>query len=347
MNQIEIIPAQVLEQFGWQGARWAPLGNGLINLTYLVEPEAGEPIVLQRLNPIFPARINRDIAALTRHLEQKGLITPHLIQTLDGESWVEHVGACWRALNYIPGVSHDRLKNPNQATEAGALLGRFHRATRDLELEYTNARLGVHDTPRHLRALQEALDRYTEHPRFDTIAALAGKILHLAESLPALPSVEDRVVHGDPKISNFIFAPETDRAICLIDLDTVTQMPLYLELGDAFRSWCNPAGEDTPHGGFSLEMFRAAVEGYGEAAASATTASEWGAVVNATVTIFVELAARFCRDALYEDYFGWDPGRFASHSEHSEVRAAGQLEAARSLIEQRRQADAIISAVFD
>ncbi len=39
----------------------------------------------------------------------------------------------------------------------------------------------------------------------------------------------------------------------------------------------------------------------------------------------IELGARFCADALNESYFGWNPARFASRSEHNQVRAAGQL----------------------
>ena len=41
-----------------------------------------------------------------------------------------------------------------------------------------------------------------------------------------------------------MFAHDADRALCLIDLDTLAHMPVALELGDALRSWCNPATED-------------------------------------------------------------------------------------------------------
>ena len=51
-------------------------------------------------------------------------------------------------------------------------------------------------------------------------------------------------MHGDPKISNLMFARDSDRGLCLIDLDTLGPMPIALELGDALRSWCNPAAED-------------------------------------------------------------------------------------------------------
>lgn len=347
MTERAAIPVAVLQRYGLQGAPGRAIGSGLINRTFLVQPAGGPAVILQRLNAVFDPAINRDIARVTAHLARRGLITPALLPARDGALWVEHGGAVWRALTYVAGVTHDRLHDARQAREAGAVLGRFHRAVRDLEIPFTNARLGVHDTARHLRALDEALRTQARHRRFEQIAPLARRIIAQAAELPALPPVPDRVVHGDPKISNIVFAEDTGRAVCLIDLDTLARMPVYLELGDAFRSWCNPRGEDVRSGGFSMALFEGAVAGYAGAAAAVTEASEWRAIVDATLTIFVELAARFCVDALKEDYFAWDPRRFGSHSEHSEVRAAGQLAAARALLEQREAAAAVVAQAFD
>ena len=57
----------------------------------------------------------------------------------------------------------------------------------------------------------------------------------------------------------------------------------------------------------------------------------------ATLTITLELAARFAADALREDYFGWDAARFGSASEHNEVRAAGQLRLAEDILAQEEE----------
>ena len=123
-------------------------------------------------------------------------------------------------------------------------------------------------------------------------------------------------------------------------------MPLPLELGDAMRSWCNPASEDDSYGEFSASLFRHAMEGYADVARGWIEPAESSAIVDATRTILVELAARFCADALNESYFGWNPERFASRTEHNQVRAAGQLTVSESLVAQRRDLDAIISAAF-
>ena len=132
----------------------------------------------------------------------------------------------------------------------------------------------------------------------------------------------------------------------MVDFDTLDKMPVYLELGDALRSWCNPSGEDTTDGYFSMAHCRAALNGYARHARELLTRQEWLAIAPATLTIYLELAARFCADSLNEDYFSWDAGRFRNHSEHSEIRARGQLNAAASLLRQYDEITGIVSEIF-
>ena len=197
-----------------------------------------------------------------------------------------------------------------------------------------------------LQALREALVTHREHRHFATVQPLAQKILAEAEALPPLPSLADRLVHGDPKISNLVFDQASGVGVCMIDLDTLTYMPLPLEMGDAFRSWCNPRGEDTQKSEFRLDLFGAAIGGYAETAGDFVREEEWRAFLPATRTIMVELAARFARDALNESYFGWNPDVFPDRSTHNQVRAEGQLELERSLVAQYDDAERIIEAAF-
>ena len=336
----------ILPQFGIDAAEISPLGTGLINQTFLVRATDNERFVLQRLNPIFSPAINADIDAVTRQLAAAGHSTPRLIRAQDGQLCVESAGEVWRVLTYVPGVCRDTLDQPEQALEAGALLARFHLALCKLQHAFVNVRPGVHDTARHLKALRDALDSRRDHPDHAEIEPLAKEILSLAAQLPVLSAVPDRVVHGDPKISNVVFDESDGKAVCMIDFDTVTRMPLPLELGDAFRSWCNPAGEDTPQTRFSLELFAAGISGYASEAGSFIEPEERSSVVTATRTIMLELAVRFCTDALTESYFAWDPDKFASRSEHNRVRAQGQLAVYRSLTDQADEAERFVDQAF-
>jgi Ser/Thr protein kinase RdoA (MazF antagonist) len=322
----------VLAAFGLASTPIRPAASGLINRTWHVRSLRGEPRILQRLNAVFPPEINRDIDALTRHLAAKGMPTPRVVPSRTGALWFEHADAVWRVLTRVDGVTRDALESAGQAREAGRVLAEFHRALADFEHTFSNARLGVHDTARHLRALRSALEHHANHSQHAAVLALAGRVLALAERLPPLPAATDRIVHGDPKVSNIVFEHGTDRGVCLIDLDTLTRMPVALELGDALRSWCNPATEDAADTRFSEPLFAAAIEGYATAARGSLERAEWCAIPAATLTVTVELAARFCADALAEQYFGWDDTRYASASEHNQARARGQLRVADEIL---------------
>jgi Ser/Thr protein kinase RdoA (MazF antagonist) len=336
---------QVLASYGLAGSRVERFGTGLINDTYLVS--AGEQqFVLQRLNPLFTPEINRDIDMLARHLARKNSPTQRLIPADNGDLWVEDDGYAWRMSTFVPGICLNMLDTEEQAAAAGDLLARFHRDVRDLEIELHSKRLGVHDTPHHLETLSVALADHRDHRNYQAVNVLAQEIFAQADQLPGLPELPDRLVHGDPKISNLVFDEQSGRGICMIDLDTLAYMPLPLELGDAFRSWCNPRGEDTQRSEFRLDFFRAAVNAYAKVAGDFLLPKEWQSFVPATRTIIIELSARFATDALRECYFGWNPDVFADRSAHNQVRAAGQLELHRSLCAKLDEAEAIVQQAF-
>lgn len=47
----------------------------------------------------------------------------------------------------------------------------------------------------------------------------------------------------------------------IVSLDTVGRMPLHREFGDAWRSWCNPGGEDQTAATFDMDVFAASLAG--------------------------------------------------------------------------------------
>lgn len=346
MSNDSFPPGAVLTDYSLQQSAVELLAGGNINASYAVTDVEGNRYVLQRVNPLFPPEIHEDINAVTQHLAKHAMPTPHLVPNRDGKLYTEQAGTIWRLLTRIEGITLDRVTGTPVAAEAGSVLARFHMALADLDHGFRNPRAGVHDTGRHLRNLETALQKHHGHARYHDIAPLAAEILADASDLAGMPPIPPRKVHGDPKITNILFDATTGGAICLIDFDTLGCMPLPLELGDALRSWCNPGGEDTAATEFALPFLRAALEGYAGEAHGFVTEPEWRAFLPAVYRIYLELAARFCADALNECYFSWDPQRFAGRSEHNEIRARGQLTAARSLQAQYRQAERIVETVF-
>jgi len=325
-------PNEVLHHWGLEAATSRPLGRGLINATFEVTAE-GERFVLQRLNPLFDPAIHHNFSAVSRHLARAGLATARLVETRGRTLWVEQQG-CWRLQTAVPGVSFDTLASAAQARAAGAFVGRWHAALRDLEHDFVGLRAAVHDTPRHLARLREALDGHAGHRLYDRVAPLGAAILDGAARLAPMPAARARVGHGDLKLNNMMFAGSSGAAaltpVALVDLDSLAPLSLGYELGDAWRSWCNLAGEDEAEARFDLESFGASVEGWsaGWAAAGGNdqplSAEEREGMLAGLEWISLELSARFAADALFEDYFGWDPARFPSRGDHNLRRAKGQ-----------------------
>jgi Ser/Thr protein kinase RdoA (MazF antagonist) len=332
--------AAVLGEWGIDaaGARVERAPSGLIQETWFVDAPARPRMVLQKVHPIFAPAVLDDIEAVTAHLAARGLPTPRLVRTRTGALGVERGGRLWRALGYLDGHTVERVGGPAAARAAAALVGSFHEAIADLDWEYRFVRPGVHDTAAHLARLEGALGG--AGPR-----ALAAAILEEARRLDlgAFARLPRRRAHGDLKISNVLF-DAAGAAIALIDLDTMGWMPLALELGDAWRSWCNPLGEDVEETRFDVELFGAAVAGY--ASARRIEAEEQASLVAGVQTVALELATRFCVDAFEDRYFGWDPKRFPSRREHNRVRATGQLALARAVAGARGAAEARVRLEF-
>ena len=287
-------------------------------------------LILQRVNPIFHSSVQNDIFAVTTHLRECGIPTIEMIATRDGTAFLEIDGEVWRLTRFIEGETRERIENEHQAREAGRVLGAFHRGMRSFKGRLSHARMNVHDFSLHLQRLDMALLRHSDHRSYTEIAALAAHIVEVAAEIRDFPPTRNVFVHGDPKISNIVF--DDDTAVCLIDLDTLTTMPIELEIADALRSWCNVEAEDSPNSQFSRVTFAAACSGY-----SGIDREIAEILPDATAKIAVELAARFCTDALEESYFGWDQSRFESSSEHNQIRCQAQLTLAADILRQRAE----------
>lgn len=337
---------RVLELYPFEVTRIERIPQGLINVTLKVTSAVDDTYILQRLHPVFGAGVNDSLDAVTRHLAHKRLTTPRLVHTAAGEICVVDEGASWRLVTFIRGRAFDHVSSSAQASAAGGILGEFHLALADFEGELPIDRPPAHDLERHFATLAATLARHPNHALHAPASALAQALVSHRAALPVLARAAPRVVHGDPKISNILFDEAGSAGICMIDLDTLTRMPLALELGDAFRSWCNPGSEDSPDAGFALDLFEAAARGYAASANVFVEASEWRAIVPAVLHITLELAARFCTDALAESYFGWDPEGYPSRGAHNLARARGQFEVFTSLAQVRERADVIILEAF-
>ncbi|WP_456386331.1 phosphotransferase enzyme family protein [Desulfolithobacter sp.] len=325
----------------------SPLGNGNINDTWLLQLTTGEQQVLQRLNPaVFtrPQDVIRNVRLVTTHLQKRlrnlaAVCT--LIPTTEGKyAVVDDDGSCWRLLTHI---GHTRclnnLDNKDQAREIGRMLGLFHRGLADLEPHLlTDPLPGFHDTMAilaryHARLARSELKNHMEKDCQCFIEARDG-LTTVLDRADRQKKLRHQVVHGDPKVANFLFAKDSDTVVSLIDLDTVRPGLLLHDLGDCLRSACNPAGEevDDPETVFfDRQIFQGVLRGYFARAGSLLQADDLDHLVDSARILAFELGIRFFSDHLAGNrYFK------VQYEQQNLLRARIQFALVRSIEEQEQ-----------
>jgi Ser/Thr protein kinase RdoA (MazF antagonist) len=221
----------------------------------------------------------------------------------------------------LSGKTFDRIKNPAMAREAGEMYARFHRTMDSLKYRFESP-LVLHQTENVLAKFLSTAKKFRKSPLMQDVKTEVEFIEKIFPMYLLPSTLPKRVIHGDPKISNILFA--SGKGLAIIDLDTCTRASVLVELGDAFRSWCAKE-EDDSHNTFSLPLFRAAWIGYARGAKGFLTKKEIALVPKAIGTITLELATRFLIDYFEDSYFGFDPKRYSSRRAHNLARCRGQL----------------------
>ncbi len=279
-----------------------PLGQGLINRTFLLS-QGERRWVLQRINPqVFPhpERNLRNLAQLSRYrqaFQAAGIQFPTLIPSPSGDLGVQAPdGAYWRRLAFIPGQSLKEIKALSQAAEIGRLLGAFHRIANTLPPSTLQITLpDFHRTPRYVDRLFQVVAEIPKAQRaavsdcMDFVQARLERISVLeAADLP------QRIMHGDPKLDNILFDARGERALALIDLDTVQPGSVLYDLGDCLRSCARrPSGPQ-----FDLGIAQALLRAYARETRGLLIRGEIQRLFDALSLIPLELGIRFLTDHL-------------------------------------------------
>ena len=301
-------------------ARVTPLGQGLINDTYLIE-EPEQTLVLQKINSqIFPEpeRIIDNLALLSRHFATSSLPPGprwehcRLVQTRDGQDFFcDDQRGFWRALQYVNRtICHEQVTHADQAREVGRALGLFHRLTASLDARRLHVTLpGFHVLPQYLEHY-DLLPRM-KHDRNRAVIDFCHTVVeahrseaNLLEQGRKAGRYLVRCVHGDPKASNVLFDQDSGLAVGLIDLDTIGPGLTIIDLGDCLRSCCSRIHEDSSQAPeFDLDSCRALLNGYFQEAPFLLTSVEREALFDALRLVTFELGLRFFSDHLSDDCY--------------------------------------------
>ncbi len=320
---------QISEQFSIAGPMTVePVPSGLIHKTFFVHGATGD-FVVQQLHVIVRPETCEDAQVITAYARERDVPVPEFLLTRNGKPWYRaDDGSLWRAMKRLPGESHTTVRSPDAAHSAAALLGQFHVAMKDSAYECRGAIPHFHDTPYIFEQFKQVA---AAHEGSEIFARVKNEVAYLLEEVPKqflLPTLPRQIVHGDPKVSNFLY--NDARATALLDFDTCMDHTPLVDIGDALRSWCNSAGEDA-EAVFDRAIYDAVVEGY--LAHAALSDKERALIPQAFRLITIELAMRFLKDYFEDSYFGWNAEKFSSRREHNLVRARGQLGLYRRVIE--------------
>ena len=151
-----------------------------------------------------------------------------------------------------------------------------------------------------------------------------------------------RVTHNDTKLSNILFDKDTDKAVCLIDLDTVMPGALCYDFGEGLRTGITTAKEDEQDLSkikIDINRFESYSKGFLSEVKDTITKEELETLPLGVWMMTYENAIRFLADYLNGDtYFATDK----NIENHNLVRAKAQLEILKQLEEQEERMKGVI-----
>lgn len=288
---------------GWlDGADAVPapvhLGEGHINATFLVD---GPPLgrgVLQRISPaVFPDPLLTacNVEAVLDWLAGRQFV-PELIAAADGRRhWLDDAGGCWRLWRWVAGSETlGELPSVAHGEAAGRAFGGLQRALLGLAPPAVPSLPGFLDLDGYLEQWDDTLAE-TSMP---AALADAARWVDGGRRRYAAVAAEERLIHGDCKLNNLLFARGRPQVLRVIDLDTVMWAPWVLDYGDLIRAAAARPPAAGP--GIDPERFTALTRGF---LAGAGVRASAEVLVEAPARICFILAVRFLTDHLQGDRY--------------------------------------------
>ena len=282
----------IVNQFNISGrvSSITPFGSGHINDSYLVTtiPESASDYVLQRINHgIFGniPELTNNILKVTRHIrhrlfqETANLDYFRVIQLTETRTGLFYFpdpdGNYWRLYDHVgASKSYDIVVNPELAFEGGMAFGIFQYLTSDLDASSLYEILpDFHNISTRLANFRETVlhdpaGRAKEVKKEIAFVESRSEEMHMILRLGEQGRIPIRVVHNDTKFNNILFNAE-NKAVSVVDLDTVMPGFVLYDFGDAIRTGANTVAEDEADLSsvdINLNLFEAYSKGYFEIA---------------------------------------------------------------------------------
>ncbi|MHC4116149.1 MAG: phosphotransferase enzyme family protein [Planctomycetota bacterium] len=364
LNDIESIAKHF--QIEGELADVEPVARGHINDTYILTSGRNRhPVrhVLQKINhAVFkdPPAMMTNIMRVTEHIRSKvRQADPELasrqltvIGTDDGRGYyADHDGNFWRVYNFIENaVTHDTLESAELAYESARMFGWFQRMLIDLPAPALHETIcDFHNTPRRFEVFRQVLEADAHNraadakPEIDFLFENSG-FCNVLATLADKGEIPRRITHNDTKINNVMLDENTNKGVCVIDLDTVMPGLSVYDFGDMVRTATCSAGEDQrdlSKVAVNFSMFEALVRGYAAEAGRFLTPAEKEHLVFAGKLITFEQFMRFLTDYLAGDVY-----YKISRAGHNLDRSRTQMKLVESIAEQEEAMTGLVQRVF-
>lgn len=316
-------------------------GNGHINETYKVITDKNA-YTLQKINKVVfpdPEAIMENSVGITsflaKRIESRGgdvnRETLHFLKALNGKYYVvDENGDYWRSWIFIDNATaHEVVTGPEMLTESGRAFGEFQKELASYPADTLHEVIkDFHNTPARVKQLKDAIEN-NKSGRKDTCLKEIEFALKREEDAKELTNLllkgelPLKVTHNDTKMSNILVDDNTNKAVCIIDLDTVMPGLTAYDYGDSLRAGASTAKEDEADlskVSFDLELFEAYTKGFLSVAKDALTAKELETLPVGAKLMTYEVGIRFLADYINGDvYFR------TKYPEHNLVRARNQF----------------------
>ena len=249
---------------------FSPLTAGLINDTYLVQRRQNPLYILQRINHDIFNNVDglmNNISKALEVLNSEGYIQILVLPTASGAHYTKTDKGYWRLMTFITdSTTYNTTSDSHIAFEAGRIIGKFHKLLEHQEpLDYEDTIPHFHDL--NLREVQfkNALVAASKLKLASAIheIEIAHKTLVKLQKID-ISALKTRICHNDTKLNNILFSKKSNKALCLIDLDTIMKGYFFYDFGDAVRTVVNTAPEDETilkNISFNESLFSSFVEG--------------------------------------------------------------------------------------
>ena len=287
--------------------------SGLINNTFKLKI-LNQTYIMQRINRnVFknPKIIHVNYSKVYKHLVESKYPRNKLefIKSINGDELVIFENEPWRISRCIEGETSHVCNSLEMAFNAAEALAEFHFHLQDLDMNTIITPIpGFCDFKFRLEEFKKATIFGNQSRRLigDKLIQELKANLHLIQSyIELVKHIPKRVIHGDPKLSNFLFDKTNENVISLIDIDTIMPGTILYDFGDMVRSFSNTLKEDDSMGieCFNKDIYEALFNGYNKIAKEFVTDQESKNMPLAAMCLALVQSIRFLTDYLNDDAY--------------------------------------------